>query len=577
MDGPTIDKIRYWCCRYSRRNKSKESIVPIGIDTEAYTTGKCFMICTSLGDIFRYKDFPSCLFTRTYRGKSFVCYNLKYDSGAFVQHLSDYRLKKLQKKGRCEYRGYRYSVMGNKCLTIRKGKNSIHFYDIANFYNMSLDNASQEYLGKTKEDIDVKRFNPSYARYHWKEIASYCLVDSSLTKQLADTIIKRFESYGIFPKKLYSVAYISYQYFRTFCPYVTVKKYWDKHKEVLDYAMQSYHGGKFEVTIKGIDNYYEYDIVSAYPYEISNLIDISYARIVQSEKYRKHAVYGFIRCTITIPTNVYSPIVIKRGTVNTFPTGTFLTVITKSEYEYMISIGCDITILDGYWLHIDNKQYPYRSQIHKLVKLKTYHKEQGNLLDYQTVKILLNSLYGKFVQLIKKDNYWKASTCWNPIYGSIITANCRIRMSKLQQQYNSVVAVHTDSIISTKPLPFNGSSQLGDLAFERKGKGVILGTGIYQIGEKSAFRGFPVKLDLFDLITSKKSTVTIPTNRPYSWREIANFGWPSNMINRFTDIPKVLKINFDTKRIWLQDWKKFTDVQDRQVDSMPLFYGKVLF
>lgn len=577
MQGPSIDKVHYRCYRYSRQNKSKVSINPIGIDTEAYRSGKCFMVATSIGDIFKANELPGCLFTREYRGKSFVCYNLKYDSGAFVQSLSSVRLKELQKKDHTIFRGYRYSVMGNKCLTIRKGKNSVHFYDIANFYMMSLDAASKEYLGKAKEDIDVKRFNPSFVRYHYEEIASYCLQDAKLTKELADLIIKRFESYGVYPKKLYSVAYISYQYFRSHCPYVVVRKYWDKHREVLDYAMQAYHGGKFEVTTKGIDTYYEYDLVSAYPFEISNLADISWARVVQAKSYRKTATYAFILCNITIPVSVYSPVVLKRGTVNTFPVGTITCVVTKAEYEYLLLQNCDIKILQGYWLHLDNRQYPYRREIRKLVKLKSLYKQQQKWLDYQTVKILLNSLYGKFVQLIKKDNYYQASSCWNPIYGAIITANCRIRMCQLQQQYSSIVAVHTDSVIATVPLPYNGKAAFGELAFETKGKGIILGTGVYQIGDKTAFRGFPIKVNLFDMLSCKSDKVTIPTNRPYSWREIAHRSWPSNMINRFTDIPKKLNIRFDSKRIWLKDWNKFTDIRERTVESSPLFYSDILF
>jgi len=276
----TIDNVQYRCCNYNRVNSKKESIHPIGIDTEAYITGECFMICTSEGDVFQPDQFPDCLFSRKYRGRSFVAYNLKYDMGAFLQRLLPALLEELRSKGEVIQGAFTYKVIGNKCLTIRKGKNSIHIYDIYNFYNMSLNKASEVYLNDKKDYVETVHFWPHYGLLFWDNISKYCLKDAILVESLSRILIKRFENYGVFPRKLYSVAYISYQYFRQKCPYVTVKRYWDHEKEVLRYAMESYNGGKFEVTTKGLGYYYEYDIVSAYPFEISNLVNISWARVV---------------------------------------------------------------------------------------------------------------------------------------------------------------------------------------------------------------------------------------------------------------------------------------------------------
>ncbi|GAJ09316.1 unnamed protein product, partial [marine sediment metagenome] len=92
----TIDKVRYFASKYRRRTEHKTSLEVYGIDTEADTSGECFMICSSAGDTWTPAEFPACLFTRRYRGKNFVAFNLKYDAGALLQGLSFKDLKTLR-------------------------------------------------------------------------------------------------------------------------------------------------------------------------------------------------------------------------------------------------------------------------------------------------------------------------------------------------------------------------------------------------------------------------------------------------------------------------------------------------
>lgn len=572
-----IDNVRYRCYPYNRQTIHKESIHPIGLDTEAYTTGRCFMIATSTGDVFRPEQFPACFFSRQYRGSTFVAYNLKYDEGALVQHLPMDNLQELRQHDSTVYEGFSYRVIASKCFTIRRGKNSIHIYDMLNFYLLKLEEAASIYLGEHKLEGNVKRYTREYVVEHWQEISSYCVQDARLVERLADVIIKRFESYGVYPRKLYSTAYVSFQYFRTHTPYVTVKKYWEKHKEVLQYSLWAYNGGKFEVTTKGAGYYYEYDIVSAYPFEIRNLIDISWARVVRESKYRRNAIYGFLKVKIKIPYEVATTTVVKRSGVNCYMVGEYETYISKQEYDYLISVNCDITILDAYWIHCDNRQYPYRQEIDRLAILKEGFKQEGNELDYHTIKILMNSLYGKMCQLIGKDKHYEASSCWNPIYAAVITANTRIRVSSYQSIHRSVVAVHTDSILSTEALNFPTEGTLGDMIYKTEGEGLVLGAGIYELGDKIKFRGMPGKTSLIETIRDTKKKFELPYIHAYTWREIAMRGWNLDMINRFQDLPKSLNINFDQKRLWLNDWQHWKEVLNRKVESSPLIYSSLLF
>lgn len=573
----SIDNVHYHIYPYLRKPKQHPSICPIGLDTEAYLTGECFMIATSEGDVFTPEQYPRCLFSRKYRGKTFVCYNLKYDESALLQHLPLEQLQELRSTDTTEYKGYVYKVIPRKCLVIRRNGHAVTMYDMLNFFETSLDTAAQTFLGERKQEIATVKFYPFYVQHFWKQIASYCVRDAVLVQRLSYILIKKLENYGVYPQKLYSIAYISYQYFRAKTPYVMVQKYWQHHREVLDFAMRSYNGGKFEVTEKGTGYFYEYDIISAYPFEIANLVDITWSRVVHSQKYRRQAKYAFLDCTLKIPFECNSPTVVRRGAVNTYPCGEYRRVITKGEYEYFISHGADVQIHEGWFLHIDNRQYPYKREIKKLVAMKQRFKQEGKDLDYHIIKILLNSLYGKMVQLINKGDYYEAGTSWNPIYGAIITSNVRVRVSEIQALYPAVIAVHTDSVISKTALPFAKTGELGEFILETEGQGILLGSGVYQIGDKTRFRGFNINTPLGTFTAARRKTVKITSSRPLTWREIAFHGWETDLINRFERADKKLSINFDTKRIWLHDWKNFSEVTKRNVESVPLIVDPVLF
>jgi hypothetical protein len=566
-----LSSIRYRASRYIRKTIYTESLTVLGLDTEAWQTGQCFMITTSLGDVFSYNQYPAFLFSRKYRGRSFVCYNLAYDEGALLQVLPREGLQALRAGQPSEWQGYTFRSIPKKCLTIHRGSHSVHIYDMYNFYQGSLAYNAETYLSAAKLELETKRFGVDFVTDNWSRIGEYSVRDSTLVASLAEMIIKRFESYGIYPRKLFSTAYISYQYFSTHTPYVTVRKYWQHCKPLLQASIDSYNGGKFEVTTKGAGFFYEYDIISAYPAEIRNLIDISWARVEESPKYQKNAIYAFLHVQGKLPVGIHSPVAYKYRSVNVYPVGYFDKWVTLAEYDWLLTQGADLSIQEGWWLKCDNRQYPYRKEIDRLTALKTVAKKEGRALDYHTLKILLNSLYGKMVQLIPKNEHYEASTCWNPIYGAIITANVRIRVSEMQQAHASIWAVHTDSVISTSPLPTPKAAGLGDFEPTVSGPGVILGSGIYQIGSKVRFRGFNCSRDLLSMLDIPRATLPLTDVRAHSWKEVCFHNWELCLINRFESLPRTLRVDFDRKRIWLQDWKTFAETLLRPVESLPYY------
>ncbi len=555
----------------------KKSIAPIGMDTEADITGKCFMICTSIGDVWTREAFPACMFDTAHRDRAYVCYNLKYDMGALLQGLPREHLEELRQTGRTTYDGYRYRVITNKYLGIVKSHQSIQIYDIMTFYGGRLDDNAYKYLGEGKIQENTRLFQEPYISTNWQHIAKYCIRDAELTARLAARLIGQFETWGLTVKKLYSTAYVSYQWFAAKCGHPSVGYLWYNDRHVLDYAMASYKGGKFEITTKGTGYLYEYDIASAYPHSISNLLDLTGARVVWSIVYRRQAVYAFIDCTVKIPYDLPSPVAVKRVSINTFPTGIFRAIITKQEYDYLVANGADATIHNACWIHIDKKTYPYRKEINRLYTLKSELKNSDDPLAYHTVKILMNSLYGKFVQLIDMGEYWQAGASWNPIYASVITAETRVKITEIQRLYQSIWGVHTDSVISDRPLPFSTDTTLGAISYECEGKGMIAGCGVYQIGDKTALRGVPSNIPLMTLAGKAGRTLDISRKGPYSWRQILSNGWDLDKINEFQTILKSLSPNMDKKRLWWNDAETWVDLLQGIYYSEPLQYSPLFY
>jgi len=455
-------------------------------------------------------------------------------------------------------------------LTISKAKHSITIYDLKQYYEGSLETNAQKYLGEGKDDLETKEFSEDFLRDNWDRIAKYCVRDADLVRRLAVRLIEQLNEWGLHVSKLYSTAWISYNWFASRSGHPTVGHIWKYDRRVLDFAMQAYHGGKFEVTTKGSAYLYEYDLVSAYPATIAQLIDTRHVTIYWSKNVIPDAAYGFLDCTIYVPPSLPSPVARKVGELNTYPAGWFRQIITYPEYRYIVDHGGSATIQQGVWLVPQERRRPYTEDINHLVTLKQQYKGKDEMA-YHTAKILMNSLYGKFVQLIEQPpDKWRAGASWNPIYASYITAMTRIKVSDLQRKYTSIWAVHTDSIISDAPLPFPKTNILGSLSYEVEGDGIIVGCGIYEIGDKTALRGVPSNVTLRELCETGRGKVTINVRQPLSWRLAAHRHRDQSEINRWLDANKDLRPDSDRKRVWLEDYKDWREVLERRCISVPI-------
>jgi hypothetical protein len=561
-----------------------------GFDSEAYRNGRPFMFCTSGGwigeerttpEILMPRDLPHVFFTPRYQNVNFMTYNLKYDSGAALWFLDGERLEELR------FKGYtwtddkiRVTYIPHKMLEFKKGDISTRFWDIAQFYKMSLDMAAKTYLKEKKIDIRTKTFSEEYVIRCFHSIARYCIHDAILAEKLGIYLIDVLERFDITASTIYSCASIAFKYFCRKTKFNTVYQYWKSDTDVLRYALDAYQGGKFEITSRGRFTGYEYDITSAYPYEIRNLVDISRARVVYSRDFLPGAVYGFLRCRIHNPRGVHLPCGPMLGqsgknVLRVYPAGTYYMTVTQEEFIYISTLSdVEIEIFSAVFLFVKRKKYPYRGVIDDLFCLKSRYKGKDRML-YSVTKILMNSTYGKMCQCTEKHTgKVHLGSGFNPVHASVITANTRIKVTDIQNRMgDKCLALHTDSVMVTEPISENLiTNSLGGFEYVTKGSGILIACGLYQIADTCAWKGVsPARGETWEkILTRFKNRYRIPYSHLHveSWREAMAKNHPVTAINVFEKAKKQIDLNCDLKRRW-PSRVRARDLLSTRQDSVP--------
>lgn len=105
---------------------------------------------------------------------------------------------------------------------------------------------------------------------------------------------------------------------------------------------------------------------------------------------------GFYHVVATVPDDAVLPIVPHRGERGdmSWPTGTFKTYLTSKEIDYCRTLGCTFKILTGFYF--ERLGHPFNGFVDKCEKLRNDFKRSKDKGSEEVVKIMQNSLYGRF-------------------------------------------------------------------------------------------------------------------------------------------------------------------------------------
>jgi len=624
--------------KQNRYNTQREWSLPVlAYDTETLLNGDIFLLADSLGNYVWRPNLRDCLdflFKRSHHLHLNFFYNLEFDIRGFIKFLWESEQKKLVTAGKADIKtgidqhgkpGCCYTVRycKNRMYVVKNKKKTVSFFDLAQFYKpLSLDKASQIFLKEKKGKIKDYKFTLTSIERRKEEIIKYCLKDCVLTARLGEITKKGFEKLGLFEKVYISPAFLTERYFIKNC-YVpkTLPLIKSSKKEAVEYAYNTYKGGWIEIQKRGhFEHLYRYDINSAYPWVMSNLVDINQGTWTKSKKWINGSTYAFVKVRVKIdplnpgagfsPNITVSPIsyLLKGVNIRYYPIGEWLTYLTKNEYLFVRDVlgkkGLgSVELIDGwFYFSFGLSQKPLERRINLLYKRKNELKEEAKTnvkakIEYEGRKLLLNSFYGKFIQRVeikrldedenivtgdKEGKTARTGNLFNPIWAAVITSEVRLMIAKaLLGREATCAATLTDGILSTEPLPLTFGKKLGEWGEKVGGETVIILPGAYGIkGIKpqskvrafaGIFKGDDSK-NWFDYLTrhSQEGFIKIIDRRPVSLMEalLHTKKFTTKDINRFVDFEREYNLS-EYRRLWLGKIKTCGDLLKKGIDSIP--------
>lgn len=537
-----------------------------GFDTETNYKGDIVLISDdegrskwnpSLEEILEYLTYIN------YRDSINWYYNITFDVESILKKLPEAGLEEILEDNKTEYQGFKISYLPHKAFGIvTKGKHKVDFWDIAQFYGMSLDNASKEYLGDNKSVANVKGLMEySYYNKVQKVIYEYCKHDCELTKRLAERMHKGVLDCDIPFSKPYSRASLSETAFLSKCD---IPEYLDAPLGVNKYFYWAYYGGWFELFKRGYHNNYiaEYDINSAYPYAMLSLPDI---RDLTWERVRKRdskSVMGVYLIAISPKKSTYiSPLQIRTESLSVHPHASAIRYVTDDEYEILKGLY-KIRVLSGFEAHGDNIRYPFREYVQKLYGDKSRYKNKDAMM-YECVKRVLNGFYGKTIQRTAG----KIGNCFNPIYAAKITASCRRQVwEAVKDHQKDVIGIQTDSAIMKCDIDVDEGDKLGQWGKTEYSEGIFLLSGVYEMAgekKKTKIRGYDTKMELKELLMKypDRQIVEVIKEKPLHLKQAIGYKkWDVSQTNQFITDIKTISCKYDDKRVWkgeCEDWREF--------------------
>jgi hypothetical protein len=397
-------------------------------------------------------------------------HNLEYDISVILRRYHEKFLGR--KRIVISHRGWKIElILSATCFArFRKDKKSLLCLDSQRFMNVSLSRFA-EIIGAQSQKLE----RPSYigeraprTKEEKEYFIRYALADVCAQHEVARWIVKQHERYNI--RISYSSAHFSERIFRHYHiqPH---EQLWLPPEKWLEACILSYHGGKNGYYLDRSQGIYrlhdgaEIDISSAYPYAMTQLPNMVRCWYRETDKFDdKHE--GIYRVWGVVKNDRY-PILYSHD-FKVIPHGERVDGLCVTSYELREALArgeFEMKKCRGILAHTDERyaHNPLRDFVNEFYELKEKAKTPD---ERQLYKIILNSLYGKFIQAIEVESdddaalidagtgdvvkpaqkTFKAGSSYHPFIASLITGFVRVYLHQLEHRFNAVHS-STDSVI----------------------------------------------------------------------------------------------------------------------------------
>jgi len=439
-----------------------------------------------------------------YKGYHLYAHNLSFDLGVILGEMI------LDHDKRFHWHNYFCNVIyPHPCYaTFSKNKRGVlRFADTVPFFKMSLKKAA-EFIGYKK-----KLERPDYLgerkpkKNEMEYFIKYAMMDAEICYELALKIAVLHEEFDVPINYTVSIASLSAKIFRKYFIEYPIPK---QPTKIMNMALESYHGGRTEAFGFGhVKDVTFYDINSSYPYSMSNI------KIPIGTEWKRTTILsedGFYNISCFIPKKKITPLPYDKNGLLQFPCGYFKRItVTGIEAIEIKKVSSQFKVNEGYVYY--GKYTRYMKDF--VDCFFTKKKEAKSKVDYMFFKLIMNSLYGKTIQMnsdkmniggyisgkgfIKNEEVKRPSGLFNPVIASWITAMSRIVLYRKMDAYEPyVLYCDTDSIATTRKCPkLESSKELGLFQLEKTGSDFfVIREKFYMLKDKKiiktgrhAFRG----------------------------------------------------------------------------------------
>lgn len=398
-------------------------------------------------------------------------------------------------KDRVFYKEYELTYIKRKFFSVRrKGEstNGITVYDVSGFFTGFPSRSFVAVLQQLRIDVppEIEAGKSERQRFDWQhyqQIKEYNALECAKGVELMQKIYAMTEPEGLTPRRWYGSSAIGNLALRKW----KISDYMRRTVEenLSPYFWEAitcaYFGGRIEAFKLGsFENVYSYDIASAYPHAIVDLPATRDNRFVYSADYRKG--FGVWHVRFKFPKSIgigIFPFRMADGSIK-FPLsgeGWYWSPEVQVALEHWPEC---VEIIEGYRITNEKKKTPFRRLFPKLYKRRQAYKRKGDLKHF-VLKIVLNSIYGKFAQKVGRADFKNFS------WAGYITSHTRARLREaVIGKEKHIIAFSTDGIYSLVPLRLELSDELGGWEQERFKSGTVLMSGVYLMeGKDKVKRG----------------------------------------------------------------------------------------
>lgn len=407
----------------------------------------------------------------------------------------------------------------------------VQIIDIFNFFKGGLDKVAKDMkvgIRKLKRPANIGEY--AFSRKDKKYIR-YAMQDAQVAYELGKMIAKHHKEFDI-PVSL-SAPKMAELIFRKHFLNVGDEYLLPETEKCLSYSLHCYHGAKNAYYLDHpafFRKIFDYDIISAYPFAMSILPSFLTGR------YR--AVAGFYPDVLNRPGVYFLHAKLKPCRYGIFSTMGFRYIreggtvkIFATGYEILEALRAkelEILYINGFVFESTATRNPLQEYVRYFYEHKK--KAKNKSASYELYKLLLNSLYGKWVQTnpvqqekieVGEDLSMKllpaskvAAGLFNPFIASQITGFIRAELHRLEHKYHAI-ETSTDSFKTRKEITFRHKQSLGGLELKFAGSGLFCRSRLNLLldGRKikgCALHGFwGTAKDLYNLYASQSTTYLI--------------------------------------------------------------------